>query len=467
MTTLDIYSRGSHKSDKRITPIAGQEDGCRRRITALGGTIGLVFSDVGKSAWNPRTLRPQWEQLMTRLECGKSDGVVVYDLARFARRPADGERLIVAAERGLTILDHGSEYDLTTASGRKSFRDHMNAAAYYSDTISENSKRGKAMKASLGEVDQRRSFGFEADGITAKPSESTVIKDHAARLLAGETQDSLIRELNDSGVRTVNGSAWDYTNYRQIMLRPRNAGFIVHNDEIVPGVRLPGEAILTDDVHYRLVAMYAARKWGRQPSGRYLLSGIAQCPCGAALSGRPYKVDKKQYYCRGCRKTYIDARHLDNWAGDFTVRTLSDPTSASAIEQEAQELIQKRSALDSEAAGIEATLVEIAGRLGRREISLQRHDAICGPLDLRLAEIAGELAGLAVDRPIGNLGYRTIPAADQEYGFWLAKWTDNPSERRGMLLTALQGCKPVILPGKPGPFDAARVSLSATSPSGR
>ena len=38
---------------------------------------------------------------------------------RFARRPADGERLIAAAERGLTILDDGSEYDLTTASGQK------------------------------------------------------------------------------------------------------------------------------------------------------------------------------------------------------------------------------------------------------------------------------------------------------------------------------------------------------------
>ena len=74
---------------------------------------------------------------MSRLENGESDGVVVYDLARFARRPADGERFIVAAENGLTILDAGSEYDLTSASGRKNFRDQMNAAAYYSDTISE------------------------------------------------------------------------------------------------------------------------------------------------------------------------------------------------------------------------------------------------------------------------------------------------------------------------------------------
>ena len=111
---------------------------------------------------------------MARLESGESDGVCVFDLARFARRPADGERLIMAAERGLTILDDGSEYDLTSASGRKNFRDQMNAAAFYSDEISERSRRGKRLKASHGEVDQRRSFGFEPDGVTIRPKEGDI-----------------------------------------------------------------------------------------------------------------------------------------------------------------------------------------------------------------------------------------------------------------------------------------------------
>jgi site-specific DNA recombinase len=460
MTILDIYTRGSHKSDKRITPIAGQLKGCRNRIAAAGAEAGKEFSDPGRSAWNPKIYRPDWEALMARLEDGESDGVVVYDLARFARRPADGERLIVAAERGLTILDHGSEYDLTSASGRKSFRDHMNAAAYYSDTISENARRGKAMKASSGLVDARRSFGFEQDGVTVNESEAAIIRDHATRLLAGETQDALIRELCEREVPTVLGGQWAYSTYRSIMTRPRNAGFIVHNGEVVPGVRLPGEVILADDIHYRLVAMYAARKPGRQTSGRYLLSGIAQCRCGSALSGRPVTRTRRQYYCKKCRKTYIEVRYLDGWAGDFAVKVLSDPASASAIEQEARELSQKRSALESEAAGIEATLVEIAGRLGRREISLQRHDAICGPLDSRLAEIEAELAGLAAGLPSIPPEVRTIPRVDQEYGFWLAKWQDGTTgDRRAMLLTALRGRRPVIGPGKPGPFDPARVSV--------
>ncbi len=87
--------------------------------------------------------RKDWDKLMRRLEGGESNGVVVFDLARFSRRPIEGERLITAAERGLLVLDSEDEYDLTTASGKKAFRDQLNTAAYESDRLSTRVKRGK------------------------------------------------------------------------------------------------------------------------------------------------------------------------------------------------------------------------------------------------------------------------------------------------------------------------------------
>jgi site-specific DNA recombinase len=65
---------------------------------------------------------------MARLESGEAGGVVVFDMERFSRRPIEGERLIAAAERGMVVLDSDGEFDLTTASGQKNFRDAMNAA---------------------------------------------------------------------------------------------------------------------------------------------------------------------------------------------------------------------------------------------------------------------------------------------------------------------------------------------------
>ena len=75
----------------------------------------------------------------------------------------------------------------------------MVAAEYYSDVLKAKTRFGKKRKAQRGEVDKRRSFGFESDGVTVREDEAAIIRDHAARLLAGETQDSLIRELNGGG----------------------------------------------------------------------------------------------------------------------------------------------------------------------------------------------------------------------------------------------------------------------------
>ena len=140
LTSTRVY-RGLVMIGKRST--AGQVEDCKARIEERGAQVGGVHIDSGRSAWNPRIRRPDWERLMSRLEAGVTGGVVVFDMARFSRRPIEGERLILAAERGLVVLDSESEYDLTTASGRKAFRDQLNAAAYESDRLSTRVKRGK------------------------------------------------------------------------------------------------------------------------------------------------------------------------------------------------------------------------------------------------------------------------------------------------------------------------------------
>ncbi len=455
---LDVYTRMSHKTDKRILPTAGQEARCRDRVQRAGARLGQVFTDPARSAWNPRVQRPGWDALMARLEAGESDGVVVFDLPRFARRPADGERLIAAAERGLAILDDATEYDLTSASGKKAFRDAMNGAAWYSDMISESSRRGKQFKASQGEVDKRRSFGFEPDGVTIQQSEADIIRNHARRLIAGETQDSLIRELNETGVPSVHGSEWGYTTYRQIMTRPRNAGLIVHNGKVIDGVALP-HAILDLDTHHRLVALYAARRRGRQPSGRYLLTGLATCGlCAAGLAGRPITgTPRRHYWCKTCHRISVEVSRLDEWAGDFTIRTLSDPAQASAIEKAERELAEARRRLEAEIAAIESDALAIADRFGRGELTLQRYDAITIPLDKRMAALRAELDALTTEPESYSPG---LSARDINWLTLLEQWEDGTTaERRAMVVSALRGRRIVVGPGRSAKFNPDRVTV--------
>jgi DNA invertase Pin-like site-specific DNA recombinase len=127
---------------------------------------------------------------MGRLESGEAGGVIVFDLERFSRRPIEGERLIAIAERGLVVLD--ADFDLTSASGKKAFRDAITAAAYYSDRLKDRVTRGKKLKALAGEPNGCGPFGFLADGVTPHPEESVILREAAMRLLGGETQESLI-----------------------------------------------------------------------------------------------------------------------------------------------------------------------------------------------------------------------------------------------------------------------------------
>jgi hypothetical protein len=245
------------------------------------------------------------------------------------------------------------------------------------------------------------------------------------------------------------------------MTRPRNIGLILHNGEVVPGVRLPGEPILDRLTYDRVVALYASRRPGGPPSGRYLLSGLAACPCGAKLSGRPVSgTPRRQYWCKACRHTFVDARQLDTWAGDFAIRTLADPAHADAVDRAERELSAQRERLTAEQAGIEVTLTEIAGRLGRQEISLARHDAITRPLDARLAAIALEQAGLAATEQPALTG-RTLPARDVSWLGWLEAWDEGTvAERRALVVRALGGRRLTVGPGKAARFDSERVTVA-------
>ncbi|HEX5349019.1 MAG TPA: recombinase family protein [Pseudonocardiaceae bacterium] len=312
--------------------------------------------DGGRSAWNPRVERPRWERLMSRLEAGATGGVVVFDTARFSRRPIEGERLILTAERGLVVLDSEGEYDLTTANGRKTFRDQLNAAAYESDRLSTQVKQGKRVKATRGEPNHSwRPFGFEQDGAMVREPEAVVLREMVARVLAGENQGHIVIDLNQRGVGTSTGGEWSRDSLKQLLLRARNVGQVVHNGVVVG--HLPGQPILDNETWERLNALFASRRRGRPLSDVYLCSGLVYCGhCGHRFTGRPRTWLKpypdgevrRQYWCQpravrgGCGHITVDQRELERHVGGLVVRILADPRHAEAVEAAARATEDKR-----------------------------------------------------------------------------------------------------------------------------
>jgi hypothetical protein len=90
----------------------------------------------------------------------------------------------------------------------------------------------------------------------------------------------------------------------------------------------------------------------------------------------------------GCGRITVDQRQLDRHVGALVVRILADPRHTEAIEAAAKATQDKRRPLRAELTECEHLADELSGRLGRREITLQRYDVAMAPLDKRIAELA-------------------------------------------------------------------------------
>jgi site-specific DNA recombinase len=458
-TTIDVYARVSRLGDDRQRSTEGQVEDCEAVVRGRGATVGEVHVDSGRSAWNPRVRRPGWARLMGRLETGLTGGVIIWDLARFSRRPIEGERLISAAESGLLVLDSEGEYDLTTPSGKKAFRDQLSGAAYESDRLSTRVKRGKRVKAMRGEpLVTRPSFGFEFGGVTINETEAAVIRELAGRLLAGAAVNELARDLDRRGIRTSYGKPFNDTAVRRLLLRESNAGLVIHNGAIVS--RMPGEPILDEATYGQICAIFAARRRGRPISDTYLCSGIAVCAlCLKPLYGRPVAnmtpypdgEIRRQYRCMrravnsGCGQVLIDQRGLDEHAAALAIAILSDPRHADAIEAAAQVVVDRRREIEKAIGEADELAGALADRLGRGELSLERYDRAITPLDKRLATLRADLAAVGAEPAQAHRKANAVASR----ATWRRRWNAaTPAERRALLKLAL-GSVPLLV----GPAD--------------
>jgi DNA invertase Pin-like site-specific DNA recombinase len=223
-------------------------------IERRGAQVGEAFKDNSLSAWNPRVVREDWNRMMERLESGESDGVWVYDVSRFTRKPIEGERLIQAALDGKRVWSWAGEYDLTTADGRMAFRDATNKAAGESDKTSERVQIGKKRRARKGRYHgSPRAYGLpgwepkppgweEGDPLERVPAdrveaERKIIRYCYDELFAGRSIGELTRELNERGqageraALPVSGKLWSRQVLPVMLTRPALAGLLFHKGE--------------------------------------------------------------------------------------------------------------------------------------------------------------------------------------------------------------------------------------------
>lgn len=435
---IDVYARRSFDKDGTTIHEDEQAEECIERIEETPGWIlGKVFKDHALSAWKPRVKRAAFEEMMLRLETGVSNGILVWDLSRFSRKPMEGERLLALAEEQVVVASLSTTYNLRSAEGRKQFRNKMTDNAGESDTISERSRRGMRLKAKRGKslATQR---GFGRDGYLPRPKredgqpdadamrervpaeqlerEREAVRDAAKRLIAGEPLSAIAAEWNAAGLLTLRGSQWDVGGLRQMLEAPAIAGLVEHRPTVKSGVQPPradrsryvvgnnGDGPLDEETWRTLMATFGARRRGR-PASVYLLSGLVFCAeCGGKLYGRPREVGgsvgRREYWCqtrgdgKGCAKVKIEQDFADRTVKAMVLKRLGDPRHVDRVARVAARVQEESSRLRAERERINGEMTALASKTGTPGWNLERVDAALANYQPQLDKVEEELAQL-------------------------------------------------------------------------
>ena len=93
---------------------------------------------------------------------------------------------------------------------------------------------------------------LEADRRAIRPAEAAIIRECAARVLAGDSLRSVCSDLNSRGIASATGKQWSPQTLRRMLLSGRISGQREHKGEIVADAEW--EAIITTAERQRLNA---------------------------------------------------------------------------------------------------------------------------------------------------------------------------------------------------------------------
>ncbi|UUE27509.1 recombinase family protein [Rhodococcus qingshengii] len=392
-----IYTRISRDREGAGLGVDRQLADCQAVAEQFGWTVVEVYSDNDISAYSGRP-RPSYEAMLEALENGRAQAVIAWHTDRLHRSPLELESFIGLCDRkGIDVRTaKAGVIDLSTASGKMVARLLGAAARHEVEHNIERQKRAKQQAAVDGKFrGGRRSFGFEADGMTLREPEAQAIRDATRRILAGVSIAQMAREWNAAGlVTSFAGKSWTPRDLRIVITRPRNASLVTHEGKIIGDGQWP--SIVEPDEYRALVAMLADPARRTSPGGqrKYLGTGLYVCgKCGAKMhTARHVRKGSRRargYRCSASPHLNRIADQLDEYVTELTLGRLAMPDAAIALGGEA---VVDAAALQVARTGIQDRLDELAGMFADGSIGGSQLKRGSESLRAQLDEIDKQLA---------------------------------------------------------------------------
>lgn len=296
-------------------------------------------NDIGASTRSKKR-RPDFEKLIGDVEAGQIQMIAYYSNSRLTRRPMEYETIISLVERTrvrLVSVASGS-IDLTTADGRMIGRVLAAADAAEAERLGERVARKYQERRANGlhhggppvlgylSPDPDKGIGYMTH---LDPFACKIIRQGAEMILAGQGLTAVMDYWNKEGFTRPNGEPWKFRDdIRRILLRPKCAGMIAHQGQIVGEGDWP---TVIDKATWEALGVILARKTQATPdqkTRKYHLSGLIRCGlCGAALRIRhPGPGRQDQYSCLkgvgGCGKIGRNRRWIEEMVSAYVLQRI-------------------------------------------------------------------------------------------------------------------------------------------------
>lgn len=306
-----IYARFS-SSAQREASIEQQISVCTSYAERTGYNIVQTYSDRAITGRTDR--RPQFLQMISDARKGRFCAVIVYALDRFSRDKYDSARYKHELRQSGVRVISATEPITDSPSGILVESVFEGLAQYYSAELSQKIRRGYEDNARKCLATGSVAYGFRrsADGhYEIHPEEAEIVREIFRRVDAGETYADICRDLNERGIKTRHGSAWNRSSFSTLLQNQRYIGTFISKYNIQEDA-IP--QIIDKELFYRVQTKSHGKTGPRRtPNGYYNLTGKLYCGlCGDTMTGvsGTSKSGKTCFYytCHGHRLHKCDQR---------------------------------------------------------------------------------------------------------------------------------------------------------------
>ena len=313
-TRCAIYTRKSteHGLDKAVSSLETQRDICQAYIKcqAHRNWIELPrhYDDGGYSGGSLE--RPGLKQLLSDVEAGRIDVVVIYKIDRLTRSLLDFIRITEVLDRyDASFVSVTQSFDTSDSMGRLVLNVLLTFAQFERELMSDRVRDKKAAMRRKGYfTGGLPPFGYvisKSGKLIVDPERATLVEEIFRRYAAGESIRALVQDFSARGYVTRRytgrsgkrhgGQPIVTANIHKILTNPIYTGHIVHRGE---WIEAKVEPIITKDIWDDAQQVRLERAPARDPDRAFLL-GILHDELGRRMKTQvfgPGRTNKLRYY---------------------------------------------------------------------------------------------------------------------------------------------------------------------------